>query len=159
MQCPRCAQGQTIEAVVYGEIELDRCPQCQGLWLDAGEMTALKEWFTAEDAFITDAAAHPELERDASAAQSPCPQDQTPLKGCVLPKTEGFDSPILDICPACHGIWVDGGERAALHAILMQRHRDGLDTVVELRVPAPVWQRALRWVVPSPLYTKWFSRG
>jgi uncharacterized protein len=158
MRCPRCAEGESLRLVMYGDVELDVCPKCHGIWLDAGEMTALMEWFTPADSFIQDTLACEGLVAHSGALDVPCPHDETPLKGCVVPKTDGLSSPTLDICPSCHGIWVDGGERAELHAILMKRQAAGLDTDVALHVPAPGWQKALRRVVPDALYSILVSR-
>lgn len=39
MKCPKC--GGTLQTESYHSIELDRCPDCHGVWLDAGEMETL----------------------------------------------------------------------------------------------------------------------
>lgn len=39
MRCPRC-QGQLIE-LTFEEVLIDRCEQCAGVWLDAGELEQL----------------------------------------------------------------------------------------------------------------------
>lgn len=41
MNCPLCAT--PLEAVERQGIELDHCPSCGGMWLDAGELSALLE--------------------------------------------------------------------------------------------------------------------
>lgn len=41
MLCPLCAI--PLEAVERLGIELDHCPECNGMWLDAGELTNLVE--------------------------------------------------------------------------------------------------------------------
>jgi Zn-finger nucleic acid-binding protein len=41
LNCPLCAL--PLEAVERQGIELDHCPSCGGLWLDAGELDALIE--------------------------------------------------------------------------------------------------------------------
>lgn len=151
MRCARCLDVDALECISYGDVELDHCRNCRGVWLDAGELTALKEWFSPGDAFVQDAGSETEGSNDSLGTA--CPHDETPLQGCVLPETVGFDSPTLDICPTCLGIWVDGWERATLHAILMKRRADDLDTEVKVLVPAPTWMRGLQWFVPRFLYT------
>jgi len=45
--CPRCA-GQLLERKWFSElktVEIDECPQCHGVWLDAGEFTRIYEEF------------------------------------------------------------------------------------------------------------------
>lgn len=39
MHCPKC--GHTLVAERYGETEVDVCPACKGLWLDAKELDAI----------------------------------------------------------------------------------------------------------------------
>lgn len=39
MRCPKCRAD--MEPVRHGEIEVDRCGRCNGLWFDAGELSAL----------------------------------------------------------------------------------------------------------------------
>ncbi|MBC8412250.1 MAG: zf-TFIIB domain-containing protein [Nitrospira sp.] len=36
MRCPRC--GMELIAVNYRGIEVDKCSECEGVWLDAGEL-------------------------------------------------------------------------------------------------------------------------
>lgn len=38
--CPEC-EGEALECVKNGDVEIDRCPKCQGIWLDAGELELL----------------------------------------------------------------------------------------------------------------------
>jgi len=43
--CPRCA-GQELERKWFSEfkkVEIDQCPQCGGVWLDAGEFSRIYE--------------------------------------------------------------------------------------------------------------------
>jgi Zn-finger nucleic acid-binding protein len=41
INCPLCAR--PLEAVERQGVEIDHCPSCNGLWLDAGELDALIE--------------------------------------------------------------------------------------------------------------------
>ena len=36
MHCPKC--GQQLAEIDYKGVKLDRCMNCQGVWLDAGEL-------------------------------------------------------------------------------------------------------------------------
>ena len=157
MECPRCVEAQDLIQVVYGGVEIDHCPACQGLWLDAGELTDLQAWFSPDDQFIQDTQQAGDLPRHDDALKSACPADGTQLKGCRLPETRDLSRPTLDICPHCLGIWVDGGERSDLHAILMSRRADDLETALEVYVPAPRWQYYLRFVVPDFIFRRFIS--
>lgn len=39
MHCPKCGHGLLEES--HHGIQVDRCPHCQGVWLDAGELEQL----------------------------------------------------------------------------------------------------------------------
>ena len=39
MRCPKC--GMELSEVGYKGISIDKCHQCGGMWLDAGEMEAV----------------------------------------------------------------------------------------------------------------------
>lgn len=39
VRCP--ADGQTMRALRHEGVEIDVCPQCEGVWLDAGEFEAI----------------------------------------------------------------------------------------------------------------------
>ena len=51
MSCPKC--GQKLIEINYININIDKCSQCDGVWLDAGELeqisnlgeSKLKKWF------------------------------------------------------------------------------------------------------------------
>lgn len=40
LKCPKCGHG--MEEVTYGEVTIDRCSNCMGLWFDTGEADKLK---------------------------------------------------------------------------------------------------------------------
>jgi len=39
MHCPKC--GQQLATDHYGPVEIDVCPSCRGLWLDANELETI----------------------------------------------------------------------------------------------------------------------
>lgn len=41
MRCPKC--GMELIAVNYKGIEVDKCSECEGVWLDAGELEAVSK--------------------------------------------------------------------------------------------------------------------
>jgi uncharacterized protein len=41
MHCPKC--GQELVAERCDSVEIDVCPSCKGIWLDAGELGAIVE--------------------------------------------------------------------------------------------------------------------
>ena len=47
MRCPKC--GMQLEEIAYEDIRLDKCPTCEGVWLDTGELERLRR---KEDGFV-----------------------------------------------------------------------------------------------------------
>ena len=41
MKCPKC--GADLNEEEHGHVKVDICPECKGMWLDAGEMDLLKQ--------------------------------------------------------------------------------------------------------------------
>ncbi len=41
MKCPKC--GADLNTVDYHGVQVDRCPKCDGVWFDAGEVESLVE--------------------------------------------------------------------------------------------------------------------
>lgn len=36
MKCPKC--GMQLEEIAFGDVNIDKCFHCEGLWLDKGEL-------------------------------------------------------------------------------------------------------------------------
>lgn len=41
MKCPKC--GMNLVEIEYRSIKVDRCSECDGVWLDAGELKAVTD--------------------------------------------------------------------------------------------------------------------
>jgi Zn-finger nucleic acid-binding protein len=108
MKCLRC-ESVELEVQARGEgadvIEVDVCPSCHGVWLDAAELAKI------DDNFFVD------VERMELLKATPAPEDRglscprcpkAPALEKVHPR--GHKSLIIDTCPACHGFWLDRGE-------------------------------------------------
>ena len=39
MKCPKC--GMQLEEIAFGDVRLDKCFSCEGLWLDKGELETI----------------------------------------------------------------------------------------------------------------------
>lgn len=40
MKCPKC--GMQLEEIDFGGVRVDRCSACEGIWLDRGELEAVR---------------------------------------------------------------------------------------------------------------------
>jgi predicted Zn-ribbon and HTH transcriptional regulator len=53
MRCPKC--GATLNEIEFSHIKVDTCPDCKGMWLDAGEIELIgRTSATATGGFIRD---------------------------------------------------------------------------------------------------------
>jgi len=41
MKCPKC--GMRLEEIEVGNVHVDKCSGCQGIWLDKGELELIRE--------------------------------------------------------------------------------------------------------------------
>ncbi len=106
MKCPVCRVPTYV--VEYDEIELDLCPDCQGIWFDAGELELLLEPGEADNL----AAAVPNDE-----AVRPCPLCKEKMNKVNIGPSQGV---LIDTCPAGCGIWFDNNELQELTKDLAQ---------------------------------------
>lgn len=40
MRCPKC--GMQLEEIAFGDVRVDKCFNCEGLWLDKGELETVQ---------------------------------------------------------------------------------------------------------------------
>lgn len=131
IRCPKC--GMELLEFSYQRIRIDQCSNCDGIWLDEGELeqikraskgTLLSEELTAKwlHAKEREQQSSPE-ERNQQKALSyrHCPR-------CASYLAEIEDHGVkVDRCTLCGGIWLDTGEFEAIagveHGILARLHK------------------------------------
>jgi Zn-finger nucleic acid-binding protein len=91
---------------VFGDIEVDECEKCKGIWFDAGELRKAKD-LTDENLnwMDFDIWKHEDLFK-TKPANLPCPQCDKALVSINYADTDVE----IDYCPACKGTWLDKGE-------------------------------------------------
>lgn len=94
-------------AAEQDEVEVDWCPGCEGVWLDAGELELL--FGTAERVAQW-------LSADLPAAASAEKPRRCPICGTKMAKVvaRGAAQIVCDRCPRGHGLWFDRGELAVM---------------------------------------------
>lgn len=102
MKCPKCEQIE-LESRVVEDVEVDRCPDCGGIWFDQDELSKTLSLNASELKPLTKGKERPELNKLIGT----CPVDQT---GLIRVCSQHNRSIILDRCPECLGVWLDGGE-------------------------------------------------
>ena len=112
MNCPRCSTELKTEA--YKGIEVDKCPRCEGLWLDYQELDQL------EDTAMDDDSAKGSMMFKSEGGDLLCPRCNSPMRWF---RYRHYDME-LDFCEAEHGFWLDKGEEIRVQEIMEQRIKD-----------------------------------
>jgi len=100
MYCPRDDFGLTTKVLSGSDVH--QCTSCHGLWISKGSILAL-----AEATHIPSLAQHVMNEKAPEHFELgalKCPADGTQMQFRSMGQVE------VDICPSCHGVWLDRGE-------------------------------------------------
>jgi Zn-finger nucleic acid-binding protein len=109
MNCPVCKEAMIV--VEHHGVELDCCPACRGLWLDASELgLLLGDAARARALLEAGGPAHARGEKSRR-----CPICRRRMRKSVA---EGGVPVVTDACRLGHGLWFDEGE---LFTVLRQR--------------------------------------
>ena len=108
MQCPKC-KSETLARFKVEEVAVDRCSSCDGIWFDADELAQL----LSEDAEQVAALRRGGPREEQDEKKGLCPRDRTELMRVYSAVDRTV---IIDACPDCRGIWLDGGEFKKLFA-------------------------------------------
>jgi Zn-finger nucleic acid-binding protein len=110
-RCPRC--DVPLRQILYEDVEIDLCPDCQGTWCDDREMAMVvdrhSKEFSSED-FPGIEATEDDAEvvsEDEIPESYDCPVCGRQLNRVNYQYSSGI---IIDNCPADHGTWLDHGE-------------------------------------------------
>lgn len=106
MDCPKCA-GKRLEAATVKGIEVDQCPACRGVWFDEQELSRLLA--TTPEELKPIARGRGDAAQDTRPGR--CPRDAQPL---MRVRSARQPAVVVDVCPRCRGLWLDGGELAQL---------------------------------------------
>ncbi|HYH94332.1 zf-TFIIB domain-containing protein [Hyalangium sp.] len=120
MRCPTCVV--PLDSLRVGEIELDECPRCQGLWFDRGELhavltsrMALQAQPRSSSTSLPRQKREPELFTEPSSTDpaqrlGPCSR----CSGLLMPQKSQERE--LAACARCGGFWVPQATFNALRA-------------------------------------------
>ena len=103
IQCPRCDEPTSVvrQQGAGKTLTLDHCPRCDGTFVDGVEVVALFPAFAKVSALLP-------VEAPRRAGIGACPRCQSASRVISFFEME------LDVCPVCHGLWVDGDEMECL---------------------------------------------
>lgn len=121
--CPRCRC--VLEPLEFRDTEVDRCPQCAGMWLDNDEF----DYLTSErDVYRDDSIPRKHLRRPLAPESGyvPCARCGNLMNRLNFKKISGV---LIDVC-GDHGIWLDAEELAQIRSWVahggLDRAQDGL---------------------------------
>ncbi len=113
MNCPRCHVALVVEH--HEGIEVDRCPQCSGRWLDLHELDELE----------SRKAPDPNWRRGMVTYSKRASELACPKCGKRMMAFNYRANPLeLDACEAGDGYWLDAGEETRVGDLIEQRVRD-----------------------------------
>jgi Zn-finger nucleic acid-binding protein len=102
LACVKCES--VLDKARVGEVEVDLCPSCGGLWLDHGEIERIGRGNSQDLAKLRTALTGSAAPAPPSAIQSSCPACSGLLKEVVMGPVH------VDYCTECHGVFLDRGE-------------------------------------------------
>ena len=113
MQCPRCHADLVAEREYHG-IEVDRCPSCNGRWLDYDELDQLEATVPS-----TDAERRATIRYGEHRSELNCPVCG---KAMTSFNYRAYNLE-LEACEDDHGFWLDAGEEGRVREIIEERVR------------------------------------
>jgi len=132
MICPACKSLMIV--VEHKKIELDYCPECQGVWFDTGELDLLLEYLDIEnrDQFVSSILSSPE-------AKTPEKKRRCPICTRRMKKVIAGEEPsiLIDACRRADGLWFDGGkvgkmiERLPVEPLEKSRSQNRINTFLK----------------------------
>jgi Zn-finger nucleic acid-binding protein len=105
--CPKC--GAQLVPAALGNLMVDGCPGCGGIWFDYGELAKVAQ-AGSTGSTVLEASFNPGGGYGPGGTMS-CPSCGAPLHEFEFQHSPGIK---LDGCSQCKGIWVDDGELAAI---------------------------------------------
>ncbi|MDO8860281.1 zf-TFIIB domain-containing protein [Haliea sp. E1-2-M8] len=115
LKCPKCGHG--MEEVTYGDVTIDRCSNCMGLWFDTGEADKLKARWMGDALDLGNPTEGKQWDKVADIA---CPRCGKDMEKTSDPKQKHI---WYETCSE-HGMFMDSGEFTDYkHETLLDRFR------------------------------------
>jgi Zn-finger nucleic acid-binding protein len=112
MDCPVDKNPMII--LELNEVEIDYCPSCSGIWLDAGELEILFENQAEREKIISSFL----VDMENTEKQLKCPICRRKMDKIFVGEKKEL---LIDKCPNDDGLWFDRGE---LKAVLKMGDKD-----------------------------------
>lgn len=111
MKCPNCSS--ELRKQIYRGIEVDRCDNCKGIWLDIEELDQLEDKAFDADRFKGS------LMISSEPTDHLCPHCGSPLHEFQY----RVHSLQLEYCENQHGFWLDAGEEKRVLQLMKEREK------------------------------------
>ena len=106
MKCPR--DGTELDQVVVGDVELDKCHKCDGIWCDRGELERIRKMdITDVEELLEKEYGNPEPRTGKTDGFMQCPRCDGRLQGVYYMLGSSIR---IDRCEECLGFWLDDNE-------------------------------------------------
>lgn len=105
MKCSKCPD-QPMQLETWPGAEIERCPRCQGIFLDAGE---LERMLGSDETARADGVEFTPLSDELDMQEGTCHRCQVAMEPFLGPRNMR-----LDRCPRCGGTFLDQGELTEL---------------------------------------------
>ncbi len=102
LTCVKCTS--VLDKTRVGDVEVDLCPSCGGLWLDHGEIERIGRGQKADMDRLRSELVGSTKPEPASSEIASCPACPGQLKEVVLGPVH------IEYCLKCHGVFLDKGE-------------------------------------------------
>lgn len=102
MQCPKC-ETVLLTSTIVSQISVDRCDECGGIWFDDQELIPLLR----QNPHLLRPLRGASDTRQLTLKKGKCPRDASMLLRVYSHRNQQV---VLDSCPQCQGVWLDGGE-------------------------------------------------
>lgn len=108
MNCPNC--NIDLETKPAGPVEVDACPQCQGVWYEGEELRLAKDASDTDLKWLDF-----EIWKDWDSLELNLTKILCPQCSQKLVSVKYAETPVeIDCCPTCKAIWLEEGEFAAI---------------------------------------------
>jgi len=129
--CPSC--GKELKTLKKDGIEVDRCFDCLGVFLDHDELNAVANKIVGDIEYCT--IYNDTFKHDDGRKTRVCPKCDVQM---VKADFNTMTDIILDYCNSCKGFWLDGGELAKINEEIKR-----LNSLPSPSSPGKIWLQSL----------------
>ena len=114
--CPHCEAN--MNHVVEPDMTYEKCPRCDGLFLDPGELNTMATGMPGDIEYCSIQADDDDQDRFPVRVCPKCPGQKMKKENLLV-----YSSLIFDLCENCHGWFLDRGELKKMNAVLGELRR------------------------------------